>query len=138
MIDINITLLIQMVNFFIGLFIINHFIIKPLREVMAKRRAILSTLNVNANSLEEQAKAKLVGYEERIQKARQDMAHKREEIKAESSARAHEVQTKAEEEARQLRYKAQESRVQEGEKAYKELQKQTSGFAQSFVQRILS
>ncbi len=138
MISVNFTIAIQFVNFIIGLLIINYLIIKPLREVMAKRRASLGVLNTDARSFEAKAKSKLLNYEERLKAVKADIVAQRENMKAEALAKAHAMQTGAEEESRSIRQAAQESRVVEGEKAYAELSGQTKEYAQSFVNRLFT
>ncbi len=138
MISVNFTVAIQFINFLIGLLIINYLIIKPLREVMAKRRASLSVLNTDARSFEAKAKSKLMNYEERLKAVKAEIAQQRESLKEEASSKAHALQSGAEEESRSIRQAAQESRVVEGEKAYAELSTQTQSYAQSFVERLFS
>ena len=55
MINIDITLLIQLVNFLIALAIINYLIIRPVRGIMARRRAQNDELRGAADSLEGEA-----------------------------------------------------------------------------------
>ncbi len=138
MVEINITLLFQFVNFMIGLFIINYFIIKPLREVMAKRRALLGGLDTESNSFETSAKQKLDEYEESLKKARESVSEQRNEFMALAGAKAQDIQEKANQEAKKIRQEAESVKLTEGEKVYKELNSQANTFAQSFIQRILS
>ncbi len=138
MIELNITFVIQIVNFLIGLTIINHFIIKPLREIMAKRRSIFSGLEADANGMSTTANSKLVEYEARLQKTRLEIVNAREAMKEEASVKAHAIQNDASEQARQLRQAAQEARVKEGEAAYESLKGQTADFAKMVTTRLLS
>lgn len=138
MVEINITILFQFVNFMLGLLIINYFIIKPLREVMAKRRALLDGLGTESSNFENSAKKKLDEYEESLKKARESVAVERNEFMAVAGAKAQDIQEKATQEARKIRQDAENIKQTEGEKVYKELNSQASNFAQSFIQRILS
>lgn len=138
MIEFNITLVFQFVNFLLGLLIINHFIIKPLREVMARRNALVDGLDTDANTLDTQAKSKLSEYEASLQNVRSEVVRTREAVKIEAHARAHEMQLRAEEEARKFRYDAEQRRRNESESAYTKLSAQSSSFADSIVKRLLA
>ncbi len=138
MIELNITFLIQVVNFLIGLTIINHFIIKPLREVMAKRRSIFQGLETDASDLNSTAKSKLVEYEARLQKTKLEIVKNRDALKEEALSKAHQLQTEASEKARLTRQEAQEARLKESEEAYQNLKEQTSEFAKMATSRLLS
>lgn len=122
----------------LGLLIINYFIIKPLREVMAKRRALLNGLDTESASFEASAKQKLDEYEESLKKARESVSAQRDEFMAVAGTKAQEIQDKANQEAKKIRQDAESIKQTEGEKVYKELNSQANQFAQSFIQRILS
>ncbi|MBR3880842.1 MAG: hypothetical protein IKJ34_04535, partial [Mailhella sp.] len=82
MISIDITLLIQLVNFLVALAIINYLIIRPVRGVIARRRAQNDELRGSADAIMGEADLKMEGYTARIAKARADVAAARESIKA--------------------------------------------------------
>lgn len=69
MINIDITLLIQLVNFLIALAIINYLIVRPVRGIIARRRAQNDELRGSADALEGEADLKMEGYNARIEKA---------------------------------------------------------------------
>ncbi len=138
MIEVNITLLFQIVNFVIGLLIINHFIVKPLREVIAKRRAAFSSLEGDASGLDSKAKSKLVEYEARLQKVRAEVTNAREESKNQAFAKAQAINSDAADKAREIRTNAQEERVKASEAVYADLQSKTQEFATLATSRLLS
>ena len=70
MINIDITLLIQLVNFLVTLVIINYLIVRPVRGVIARRRAANDELKEKAESLAGEASLKMEGYTARIAQAR--------------------------------------------------------------------
>ena len=41
MLDLNITLVFQLVNFFIALYVLNLLLIRPIREIIRKRKAVM-------------------------------------------------------------------------------------------------
>ena len=77
MISIDITLVFQVVNFLITLFILNVLIIRPIREVLARRRAHNAALAGDAGSMKDIAARKLESYEARLVQARAQMASSR-------------------------------------------------------------
>ena len=44
MLDLNITLVFQLINFFIALFFLNWLLIKPIREIIKKRNGIMDDM----------------------------------------------------------------------------------------------
>ncbi len=138
MISLNITILFQFVNFVVGLIIINHFIIKPIREVLAKRRAIFDGLETDVNGLMRTSQSKLVEYDARLQKTRQEITQIREDMKTQAAAKAQELQNQANDDARSLRQEAQDVRAKESGMAFEELQKQTQNYARLATSRLLS
>ena len=71
MLDFDITLLFQLANFLIALFLLNKLLIKPVREVLAKRRRIIDDMTGEAVSFETQAEKSLADYEAALQRARE-------------------------------------------------------------------
>jgi hypothetical protein len=57
MLDLNITLLFQLANFFIALFVLNILLIRPIREIIKKRNGIMDGMSDEAGSFENQAAA---------------------------------------------------------------------------------
>ena len=82
MIELNLTLLIQVINFLVGLAIINYFFVKPIRAVIARRRAQNDAQRTEAEGLEKSAVDKVDGYNGRIAAAHAEAASVRESIRA--------------------------------------------------------
>ncbi|MCR5563657.1 MAG: ATP synthase F0 subunit B [Desulfovibrio sp.] len=99
MLDFDITLLFQLANFLIALFLLNKLLIKPVREVLAKRRRIIDDMTGEAVSFETQAEKSLADYEAALQRARQDAGAARQQGReagtAEQMAIVGEAQKKA-------------------------------------------
>lgn len=106
MVNIDITLLIQLVNFLISLAIINYLIIRPVRGVMASRRAQNDVLRGAADTLEGEAGLKLSGYNARIAKTREQVSALRKSIKASADEAAQAKISEAGEKARSLQLAA--------------------------------
>ncbi len=137
MISIDITLLIQLVNFFISLAIINYLIIRPIRGILARRRAENDALRGNAETLEGEAKLKRESYAARIAKARAEVSALRDAVKASAQKSAQEALNSAGEKARGIRHEAV-ARIQEESRAARtELEGRVGEFAQLAVKSML-
>lgn len=87
MLDINITLLIQLVNFIITLVVLDFLLIKPIRGIVKKRRDLASGMLADAESFTSDAADKLEDYEAALAKAREEAAALRETRKVEAVTR---------------------------------------------------
>lgn len=137
MISIDITLLIQVVNFLLSLAIINWLIIKPVREVMAKRRAHNDALRGDAAGMNSTAADKMNEYEARLLKARQEMAAGREAAKLAVEKDAQGRLEQASVEARGIRLEATESMRRESVTAQQELDGKVADYAKMALGRLL-
>lgn len=102
MLDLNITLVFQLINFFIALFLLNWLLIRPVREIIKKRNGIMDGLASEADKFHEEAVARLKAYEAELAKARQQAGANREEGRNEGLAELEAIVGKAQQSARQL------------------------------------
>ena len=70
MIDINVSLFIQMANFLIFLLLMNFVLYRPIRRIVAQRKKLISEKQEGIKSLETQAQAALLQYDRGLQDAR--------------------------------------------------------------------
>ncbi len=137
MISLDITLLIQVINFLIGLAIINHFFVRPIRAVIARRRAANEEGRALAAGLEESAGQKLDGYNARIAQARADAAAARERMRVEAQEAAAARIAEAGDEARRIHAEASDRIRRECEQAREELDARVGAFAQTALKTML-
>ena len=88
MLDLNVTLLFQLANFFIAIFVLNILLIRPIREIIKKRNGVMDDMAEEAGSFEYQAADRLTNYEAELARARQDAGSNREEGRAAGAAAA--------------------------------------------------
>jgi len=81
MIELNITLLIQLVNFLITLVVLNWLIISPIRKVISARRSKLEGLNADASSFAGQTAEKMDNYSALLAAARVSAVAEREAMR---------------------------------------------------------
>ena len=137
MINIDITLLIQLVNFLIALAIINYLIIRPVRGVIARRRAQNDELRGAADSLEGEAGLKMEGYKARIEKARAEVSAVRKSMKTAAEQAAQARVNAAGDEARSIHRAAAERVRAESAEARRELDGRVGDFVQVALKSML-
>ena len=81
MLDLNITLVFQLVNFFIALYVLNLLLIRPIREIIRKRKAVMDDMSGESESYEYQAEQRLSDYDNQLTRARQDAGQNREKAR---------------------------------------------------------
>ncbi len=81
MIDINITLLIQMLNFLVFLFLMNLILYRPIRRVVAQRRQFMADRQEEIDRADSEALAAVQEFNARIQEARAEGRRKIQELK---------------------------------------------------------
>mgnify|MGYP004444760099 CR=1 FL=1 len=137
MINIDITLLIQLVNFLVTLVIINYLIVRPIRCVLARRRAANDAMKESAKAYADEAMRKMEGYTARIAQARADVAALRENVKLAAGQRVQETIQKANEEARRI-HLAESDRVRaESTEAKRVLESRVDTYVDAALKTIL-
>ena len=86
MLDLNITLVFQLVNFFIALYVLNLLLIRPIREIIRKRKAVMDDMSGESESYEYQAEQRLSDYDNQLTRARQDAGQNREKAREAGAA----------------------------------------------------
>ena len=81
MIDINITLLIQMLNFLVFLFLMNLILYRPIRRVVAQRRQFMADRQEEIDRADSEALAAVQEFNASIQEARAEGRRKIQELK---------------------------------------------------------
>ena len=137
MVDLNITLLIQLVNFLITLVVLNWLIITPIRNVLAERRSKLDGLSVEASGFEAQAKEKLETYSAELTAARAAAAAERETMRAMASEREAAMLSVAHEQAGALLRERGEEILKEADTAKDDLRAQVPALAARVAARVL-
>ncbi|HDZ91359.1 MAG: hypothetical protein JRJ09_02470 [Deltaproteobacteria bacterium] len=82
MLDINSTLLIQIVNFLVLLFVLNLILFRPIRRVLAEREKEMNSRQKTIDEFQTRAQENEKGIEEGIVKARKEGYAEKEALKA--------------------------------------------------------
>lgn len=137
MLDLNITMLIQMVNFFIALFVLNHLLIRPIRAIIQERRDKMEDMSGEAGAFERDAAEKLASYQEELTRARQEAGLTREQGRTAGIAEQHRIVGVASQKAQGYLAEAQASIKAEANATLGELRKQVKGLAGKLATRVM-
>jgi F-type H+-transporting ATPase subunit b len=137
MINPDITLLIQMINFFILLIVLNLILFRPIRNIIKERNQIVENFNSDIASLTGEAQASMEEFEAKVLEARKEGVGRIQSMKDEGeqaeveliATTTQEVQTKIEEARKKVASDIQDART--------ELQKQVQTFSVAVTEKIL-
>lgn len=137
MLDLNITLVFQLVNFFIALIVLNWLLIRPVREIIAKRNELMDGMAAEADNFHAQAEARLKAYEEQLALARARAGEAREEGKSAGLRELEDIVGGARESAKQLLEQNREAMRGQAEAALSELRDGIDGFSARLGEKLL-
>ena len=137
MINPDITLLIQMINFFILLIVLNLILFRPIRNIIKERNQIVENFNSDIASLTGEAQASMEEFEAKVLEARKEGVGRIQSMKDEGeqaeveliATTTQEVQAKIEEARKKVASDIQDART--------ELQKQVQTFSVAVTEKIL-
>lgn len=137
MIDLDVTLFIQLANFLITLVVLNYLLIKPIREQIASRNALTAGYTANIEKFLSTASEKLTSYEASLSETRAQAVQSREAIKAQGSVMEQEIVQAAHTEAQAYLLSSREETAKESQAAMKVLHSQVTDFAGKAMSKIL-
>lgn len=108
MFDVNITTVIQLINFIVTIVVLNYLLIQPIRGIVKKRRDLASGMLSDAETFATDAADKLENYESVLAKAREEAAAKRDLKKSEGASREAELLEAANREAQEYLHASRE------------------------------
>ena len=137
MLVLNITLVFQLVNFFIAIFVLNILLIRPIREIIKKRNGVMDNLAGEADSFESQAAERLANYEAELARARQDAGLTREEGRNAGLTEQQGIVGTAQKSARDILADTRRSLRGQAEATLSELRNQVSDFSARLADRLI-
>lgn len=137
MVDLNITLAIQMVNFVIALIVLNYVLIKPIRGILQKRRDIVNGLAHDAEKQSTEAGMRIQKYEAELDAARAAAAEQRDAIKQQGLDSEQSILAEAQSEAQSFLQKTRKEVEQEAAEVMKGLRGQVDAMAGKVVAKVL-
>lgn len=137
MLDLNITLVFQFVNFIIALFVLNWLLIKPVREIIRKRNVLMDDMASEADNFHAEAQKRLDAYEASLAEARKQAGETRESGKNEGLAELQAIVGNAQQSAKDLLEENRKALHGEAEKALTELRNGIDGFSARLGEKLL-
>jgi len=98
-IDLNLAFVVQVVNFGILVLVLNIFLYKPIRKVLADRRQVVDSAREKAASVDLEVQEKMTRYEARLHEAKTEAAGRRAEALKAAQAEETQLLEKARKEA---------------------------------------
>ena len=133
MLDLNITMAFQLVNFLIAIYVLNILLIRPIRDIIKKRNGMAE----EAESFEYQAAERLTAYEAELTRARQDAGLTREEGRAAGLEQQQTLVGEAQKNARDIIAETRESLREQAAKTLDDLRNQVSDFSSRLAAKLI-
>lgn len=136
MLDVNITMLIQLVNFFIALFVLNILLIRPIRKIMQERKDNMDGMTQEAETFEGEAASRLENYQTQLQQARQEAARNRDAGVQAGTAEQQSIVGGAQQQAQKILAEAQAAVRAEAEETLASLRGNVQGLAKKVAAKL--
>ncbi len=137
MINIDITLGIQIINFLVSLWIINSLIISPIRENMKRRQDIVAQDIEDSERFKISVEERLSEYDNVIAKVRDGIASQKSEFKSEAENISSKMISESEEKAVQIRTTESANVQTQSKDVYKILKKKVPNYSKLALGKIL-
>jgi F-type H+-transporting ATPase subunit b len=137
MIDIDWTVIAQIINFLVLVFLLNMVLFRPIRNALKERQAKLAAQEADINLLESQSQGLASEIKDKLAAARKEGAVAREGLKQEGAAAETSLLEEAKREA-DLEWAQMEKKIKDDMgRARKALEAQVQAFAQLLASKIL-
>ena len=131
------TFLAQICNLMIQLVIFKKFLLKPIRQVIADRKAKADSEIADAQKLRTEAEAMKAEYEQNLQNARTEANEIVANAQKTATARGEEIVGEARAQAAALKQKAEADIAQERKKAVNEVKDEIGGIAMEIASKVV-
>ena len=131
------TFLAQICNLMIQLVIFKKFLLKPIKQVIADRKAKADSEIADAQKLRTEAEARKAEYEQNLQNARTEANQIVATAQKTATARSEEIVGEARAQAAALKQKAEADIAQERKKAVNEVKDEIGGIAMEIASKVV-
>lgn len=131
------TLILQICNLLLQIYLIKRFLLKPVQNILAQRQAEANADLDAAAVAKEQAEAARTEYEEKLVGAREEAAAMVRSAAQTAQSRSEQILAEARQEAAALREKASGDIARERRAAVQELKNDISGIAVSIASKVV-
>jgi F-type H+-transporting ATPase subunit b len=137
MVEINWTLIPQIINFLILIFALNVVCYKPIRKILLERRAKVNGLTDNISSASEKSEEKDKAFTQGVREARAKGQKEKEGLLQEAGEEEKVIVGKIMDKAREDMAAVREQITKEAEEVKTALEKEVDAFADAITQKIL-
>jgi F-type H+-transporting ATPase subunit b len=137
MINIDIVLLIQAVNFLVLLFLLNILLYKPIRKVLAERKAEISSSKEKTVSVDAEVREKMAQYEQKLREVKAEATEQRNSMLREARQEESHVLDVARREAADSLASIQEAIRKEAAEAEVFLRSQAESLSRRICEKVL-
>lgn len=137
MIDLDITVVVQLINFLITLVVLNYLLVKPIRAKMKERADSIDAMTAEVEKFNEQAEKKLQNYEEALAEARKAGTGERIKMKEAGEAEQDSILAAAQETAQDDLTKARSEIESQTKVALEKLRSQVGAMAAKAADKVL-
>ena len=137
MVEINLTIVIQVVQFLILILILNRLLFKPISQVTAERQKKIAAWEVKTRTLQESVRVKLESYEQHLREARAGAQEKQERMNKEVKQEEEERLRALSEEAAQMVASKKQTLQKDIERLRSELRQEASEMSRILVEKVL-
>lgn len=131
------TLIAQICNLFIQLYLIKRFLFKPVREILEKRKAKADAEISDATKAKEEAEAMKAEYEQNMRDAREKANDILASAQKSATLRSEEILKEASEQAVAMKVKAEKDIEQEKRKAVNEIKDEIGTMAMEIAGKVI-
>jgi F-type H+-transporting ATPase subunit b len=137
MIEINLTIVIQVVQFLIVVFILNRLLFRPISQVIDERQEKIGTWEENTRRLQDTASLRLENYEKQLREEKIQARQKQEQLSQELKQKEEENLRAVSEKAAEIVASTQQALAEETEGLRLELSLQATELSQILVEKVL-
>jgi F-type H+-transporting ATPase subunit b len=137
MVEINLTIVIQVVQFLILVFILNRILFKPISRAIEERDGRIDAWEEKTRTLQETVRTKIESYEKELVEVRARAQEEQEQISNELKEREEEKVGAVFKEAAQIVASTKQTLQEETERLRQELRRQAEDMAQMVTEKVL-
>ncbi len=134
MISINATLIIQIINFLILVWILNRILFRPIFKIIEERESVIQNSKAEAGRLRSESEKKIKHYENQLNDVRTAIAVQKKAARIEAKRQAREIMQAAKTQAQEHILAIQEEAAREAERVKSDL----VDFKESIVKLVFS
>jgi len=136
-IELNLSFVIQLINFGILVLVLNVFLYKPIRKVLADRRQVIDSAREKTVSVDAEVQSKMTQYEARLHEAKAEAGARRAETLKGAQAEESALLEKARKQASESLASIREKVAKEAGEARELLKKQAEVLSGDICEKIL-